>query len=172
MANTPAKSSSSNVRNLVLMALIALLAMAGGIFLANRGLVNLFSAPQVQSANPVPVGYEQIVQYLDRDVTVSGYIIIPNNTDTVCFVAWPTCKMWLDNDPAEAGLGQHEIEVSLGDGPNEITAEGVLYDRTGRKIPLVENSAFSWYHVTVSGKVINCKDGNCVIEVYEVNSKR
>jgi hypothetical protein len=172
MANTPAKSPSSNFRSIIWVVLIALAAMAGGIFLANRGLVSLFRTPQAQAPNPIPVDYEKIVEYIDADVTVSGYIIIPNNTDTVCFVAWPTCKMWLDNDPAEEGLGQHEIEVSLGDGPNEITAEGVLYDHTGRKIPLVENSAFSWYHVTVSGKVINCKDGNCVIDVYEVNSKR
>lgn len=170
MTNTSPKSSSLKIGNIVLVLVLVIAAMASGIFIANQGLVNLFKKPAAESTTAVPVNYNDVSKYLDSNVIVSGYVIVPN-TEEVCFAAWPTCKLWLDNDPTEPGMGLHEVEFKLGDGANQITASGQLHDYTGRAIPITQNEAFSWYHITVTGKVTICKSGNCVIEAISVKVK-
>jgi len=169
MENT-SKPSSSKAGNVILIILLVAVAMVAGIYLANRGLVNIFVSKEPTSSNPVTVDYDNIEIYLDRNVIVTGYLIVPNS-ENVCFAAWPTCKLWLDNDPAEAGLGLHEAEFSLGNGPNEITTTGQLYDLSGSALNITHNDAFSWYHITITGTVSSCKEGNCVIQVSSVRAK-
>ncbi len=116
------------------------------------------------------MNYNDVEKYLEKTITVTGYLIVPNGGD-VCFAAWPTCKLWLDNDPSEAGMGLHEAEFTLGDGPNQIDTNGQLRDHNGIAIPITQNEAFSWYHITITGMVSSCKSNNCIIMVSSLKAK-
>jgi hypothetical protein len=170
MTTASAKPSSSRLGTIILMVVLVIAAMIAGVFFANRGMVKLFAKQVPTAASAVPVKYDDVGKYLEQNVTVTGYLIVPNG-DNVCFAAWPTCRLWLDNDPTQPGMGLHEAEFRLGDSANEITANGQLHDRTGSVIPITENDAFSWYHITITGKVTICKDSNCIIEVQSIRAK-
>lgn len=157
-----------NLRNALLVVAVVVGSILLGIFIAQKGWIGLFSAKNSQRLPPVRINYNDMQYYEGQNVTVGGYLIVPNDA-VVCFSAWPTCKLWLDNDPTSPGLGLHEVQLNLGNGPNKITSAGVLHDWSGNELTLVENEAFRWVKIMVTGTVLFCKDGNCVIEGYSIS---
>ena len=138
-----------------------------GAYLGGNGTINISNVNGIVPGT-LMVRYDDVDNYVGQQVTVKGYVIVPNDADVVCFGGWSTCKLWLDNDPGEKGLGLHEVSIRVGTSSNSITTDGVLRGSNGAKIKLVENDAFSWYSVKVTGTVLTCRSGSCQIEVHEV----
>ena len=168
MASTP----TSRTRIYIISGLVIVLvfgALLLGAYLGGNGTISM---PNVDNIVPgtLTVRYSDVEKYVGQQVSVKGYVIIPNDANTVCFGGWSTCKLWLDNDPSEKGLGLHEVSIRVGSTSNTITTDGILRGSNGGKIKLVENDAFNWYSVKVTGTVLSCKSGSCQIEVHEIKS--
>ncbi|NPV84623.1 MAG: hypothetical protein HPY45_01260 [Anaerolineae bacterium] len=141
--------------------ILGLLILLVALFLIFGNQVNLIRPSG--GAYMGQVAYEKVPNYVGQYITLEGYVIIPITSRACGGLAWATCKLWLDNDPYEPGLGLHELLVPIGTSRNSVTSDGKLYDTYGQLLPLTVTKQFNWYHIMVTGQVAHCKDTKCLI---------
>jgi len=147
--------------------------VVGGLllFFVNYFIQNGFPriGPLTRDSRSMPINsiaYMDVYHYIDNRVAVQGYVIITNDTKNICGAAgWATCKTWFSYDPINQGLGPLTVKIPIGTNPDSITEAGDLFDHNGAHLNLVQTDQFSWYHVTVTGLVEQCKSTECIIDV-------
>jgi len=142
------------------------LLLFGITYVAQNGFPRIGPLARNQRSMPInTIDYQNVSQYVDSRVAVQGYVIVTNDTKNICGAAgWSTCKTWFSFDPM-VGLGPLTVKIPIGKGPDSITEAGALYDQNGALLNLVTTDQFSWYHVTVTGLVEQCKGTECIIDV-------
>jgi hypothetical protein len=156
----------------LVMMIIGALVLGGllvwGISSIARNGFPKFGIPNLNSRNMAinTIEYQSVYQYIGKRVAIQGYVIIINDTKNICGASgWDSCKAWFSYDPFNEGLGPLTVKIPIGGGPDSITEKGDLYDHNGSHLPLVRSDAFSWYHVTVTGLVDQCRGAECLIVV-------